>query len=96
MLIDHTDILVNVESTCITQCPIFLISHHVYTKYTIFHVFFQNWEGKNMYVIGVEHSVAIKLCVTGVSGKSKSCLGLGYTEMCGAIRCHLKYFWCFL
>ena len=47
-------------------------------------------------VIGVEQPVPIKLCVIGVSGKSKSCLGLGYTETCGAIRCHLKNFCCFL
>ena len=46
--------------------------------------------------IGVEQSVPIKLCVIGVSGKSKSCLGLGYTETCGAIRCRLKIFLCLL
>ena len=32
-------------------------------------------------VIGVEQSVPNKLCVIGVSGKTKSCLGLGYTEI---------------
>ena len=51
--------------------------------------------GKKL-VIDVEQSVPIELCVIGVSGKSKSCLGLGYTEMCGAISCHLKKFLCFL
>ena len=35
----------------------------------IFHVFFQNWEKKH--VIAEEQSVLIKLCVIGVSGKSK-------------------------
>ena len=52
--------------------------------------------GRKKCVIGVEQSVSIKLCVIGVSGKSKSCLGLGYTEACGTIRCHLKNFGCFL
>ena len=61
-----------------------------YTKYTFFHVFFQNWEKKR--VIGVEQSVPIKLWVIGVSDKSQSCLGLGYTETCCAIKCHLKNF----
>ena len=55
-----------------------------------FKYFFQNWEEKS--VIDVEQSVPIKLCVIGVSGKSKSCLGLGDTETCGAIRCHLLNF----
>ena len=40
---------------------------------------------KEKRVAGVEQSVPFKLCVTGVSGKSKSYLGLGYT---GTIRCH--------
>ena len=30
--------------------------------------------------------------VIGVSGESKSFLGLGYSEMCNAIGCHLKIF----
>ena len=89
----HTDILVNVNSSFITRRPIFLISHQIHgTPNThFFMVFFQNWEEKKR-VIGVEQSVPIKLCVIGVSGKSKSCLGLGYTEACGTIRCHLKNF----
>ena len=91
-----TDILVNVDSTCITRCPIFLISHQIHgTPNTRFFIFFQNWEGKKR-VIGVEQYVPIKLCVIGVSGNSKSCSGLGYTETCDTIRCHLKNFWCFL
>ena len=45
-----------------------------------------------MYLIGVEQSVPIRLCVISVSGKLKSCLGLGYTETCGTIRYHLKNF----
>ena len=57
-------------------------------------LFFQNYEKKKR-VIGVEQSVPIKLCVIGVSGKSKSFLWLGYTETYGAIRCHLKNFGCF-
>ena len=61
----------------------------------VFSCFFSKLGGKKS-VIGVEQSVPIKLCVIGVSGKSKSCLGLGYTEACGTIRCHLKNFWCFL
>ena len=48
--------------------------------------------GRKKRVIGVGQSAPIKLCVIGVSGKSKSCLGLGYTEACGIIRCHLKIF----
>ena len=55
-------------------------------------MFFFSKLGGEKRVIGVEQSVPIKLCVIGVSGKSKSCLGLGYTEICGAIRCHLKNF----
>ena len=51
---------------------------------------------KEKRVFGVEQSLPIKLRVIGVLGKSKSCLGLGYTEACGTIRCHLKIFWCFL
>ena len=66
-----------------------------YTKYTFFHVFFSKSGGKKR-VIGAEQSVPIQLWVIGVSGKSKSCLGLGYTDMFGTIRCHLKNFWCFL
>ena len=93
MKLKNTDILVNVNSTCITHCPIFLISHQIHgtpnTRFSWF--FFQNWEGKKR-LIGVEQSVPIKLCVIGVSGKSKSCLGLGYTEACGNIKCHLKNF----
>ena len=50
-----------------------------YTKYTFFHGFFFKI-GRKKSVIGVEQSVPIKLCVIGVSGKSKSCLGLGHTE----------------
>ena len=50
----------------------------LYTKYTFIHVFFSKLKGKKR-VIGVEQSVSIKLCVIGVSGNSKSCLGLGYT-----------------
>ena len=58
--------------------------------------FFRNWEEKK-HVIGVEQSVPIKLCIIGVYGESKSCLGLGYTEACDTIRCHLKkIFSCFL
>ena len=57
----------------------------------VFSCFFSKLGGKKR-VIGVEKSVPIKLCVIGVSGKSKSCLGLGYTEACGTIRCHLKNF----
>ena len=52
---------------------------------------FSKLRGKKR-VIGVEQSVPIKLFVIGVSGKSKSCLGLGYTEACSTIRCHLKKF----
>ena len=36
--------------------------------------------GRKKHVIGVEQSVPIKLRVIGVSGKSKSCLGFGYTD----------------
>ena len=57
----------------------------------IFSCFFSKLRGKKR-VVGVEQSVPIRLCVIGASDKSKSCLGLGYTEMCGAIRCHLKIF----
>ena len=57
--------------------------------------FFKIGREKNR-LIGVEQSVPIKLCIIGVSGNSKSWLWLGYTEMCGAIRCHLKKFLCFL
>ena len=88
-----TDILVNVNSTCITHCPIFLISHQIHgTPNTRFFMFFCSKLGGEKRVIVVEQSVPIKLCVIGVSGKSKSCLGLGYTEACGTIRCHLKIF----
>ena len=61
-----------------------------YTKYTFF-FFFSKLRGKKR-VIGVEQSVPIKSYVIGVSGNSKSCLGLGYTETCDTIRCHLKTF----
>ena len=43
-------------------------------------------------MIGTEQCVPIKLCGIGVFGKSKYCLGLGYTEACGTIKCHLKNF----
>ena len=55
------------------------------------HVFFSKLKGKKR-VIGVEQSVPIKLCVIGVFSNSKLCLGLGYTEACGTIRCLLKIF----
>ena len=66
-----------------------------YTKYTFF-MCFSKIRRKEKRVFGVEQSLPIKLRVIGVFGKSKSCLGLGYTEACGTIRCHLKNFWCFL
>ena len=89
----YTDILVNANSTSITHYPIFLISHPIHgTPNThFFHVYFSKLGGKKC-VIGVEQSVPIKLCAIGVSGKSKSFLGLGYTESCGTIKCHLKNF----
>ena len=62
----------------------------VHQIHIFFMVFFKI--GRKKRVIGVEPSVPIKLCVIGVSGKSKSSFGLGYTETCGAIRCHLKIF----
>ena len=66
-----------------------------YTKYTFF-MCFSKIRRNEKRVFGVEQSLPIKLRVIGVFGKSKSCLGLGYTEACGTIRCHLKNFWCFL
>ena len=37
----YTDILVNVDSMCITRCPIFLISHQIHgTPNTHFFMFF--------------------------------------------------------
>ena len=54
----------------------------------VFFIYFFEIGRKKKRVIGVEQSVHIKLCVIGVSGKSKSCLRLGYTETCGAIRRH--------
>ena len=66
-----TDILLNVDFTCITHCPIFLISHQIHgTPIHIFHVFLMGRKEKRV-VIGVELSVPIKLCVIGVSGKKK-------------------------
>ena len=52
--------------------------------------------GRKKRVIGVKQSVPIKLCVINVSGKSKSFLGLGYTEASDTTRGHLKKFLCFL
>ena len=93
----HTDILVNVNFTCIWCCPIFLISHQIHgTPNTCFFMCFSKIRRKEKRVFGVEQSLPIKLHVIGVLGKSKSCLRLGYTEACGTIRCHLKNFWCFL
>ena len=90
----NTDILVNVNFTCIWCCPIFLISHQIHgtpnTRFFMF--FFPKIRRKEKRVFGVEQSLPIKLRVIGVFGKSKSCLGLGYTEACGTIRCHLKNF----
>ena len=62
--------------------------HQIY----VFLCFFSKIRRKEKRVFGVEQSLPIKLCVIGVFGKSKSCLGLGYTEACGTIRCHLKNF----
>ena len=46
----YTDILVNVNFTCICCCPIFLISHQIHgtpnTRFFMF--FFQDWEEKNV------------------------------------------------
>ena len=67
-----------------------------YTKYKFLKCFFSKIRRKEKRVFGVEQSLPIKLRVIGVFGKSKSCLGLGYTEACGIIRCHLKIFCCFL
>ena len=58
----------------------------------VFFMFFSKIRRKEKRVFGVEQSVPIKLCIFGVSCKSKSCLGLGYTEACGTIRCNLKNF----
>ena len=70
-----TDILVHVNSTCITHYPIFLISHQIHgTPNTPFFMFFSKL-GEKKRVIGVGQSVPIKLCVIGVIGTSKSCLG---------------------
>ena len=88
-----TDILVNVNFACIWCCPIFLISHQIHgTPNTRFFMCCSKIRRKEKCVFGVEQSLPIKLRVIGVFGKSKSCLGLGYTEACGTIRCHLKNF----
>ena len=44
--VSNTDILVNVDSTCIAHCPSFLLSHQIHgTPNTPFFMFFfQNWE----------------------------------------------------
>ena len=44
----HADILLNVDSTFITHCPVFLISHqiHVTPNSHFSMVFLQNWEEK--------------------------------------------------
>ena len=88
-----TDVLVNVNSTCITLCPIFLISHQIHgipnTHFFMF--FFKIARKKTCNWCGAICSHKI-MCYWGVSGESKSCLGLGYTGACGTIRCHLKNF----
>ena len=67
----HTDILLNVDSTWITDCPIFLISRWIHGTPNTHFSMFSKIGMKEKCGIGVEQSVPIKLCVIGVSGKSK-------------------------
>ena len=90
-LVAFTDILVGVDFTYIWRCPIFLIWRQIPgTPNTRFLCVFPKLGGRKNVYLAWSNLYPLNYVFLAFFGKSKFCLGLGYTEACGTIRCHLK------